>query len=164
MDNTSFASIRRAASQILEQSNNQVNILINTAGVMGIQELTLTEDHYEIHFATNYLGHFLLFQLLKPALLASVTPSFNSRVVNVSSCAQRAARLEDNDNIDLQKHGYDAMAAYANAKLASIYMSNEIDRRYRDRGLHATSLHPGGVSTNIGRHMGPRVGSRASQE
>jgi NAD(P)-dependent dehydrogenase (short-subunit alcohol dehydrogenase family) len=155
LDIDSFASIRRAAAQILEKSNNQVNVLINNAGVMGIQELKLTEDHYETHFVTNYLGPFLLFQLLKSALLASVTPDFNSRVVNVSSSAHRAGSLADSDNYDLQKGGYKHEAAYANSKLASVYMSNEIDRLYGADGLHATSLHPGAVNTNIGRHMGP---------
>lgn len=38
MDNASFASVRAAAATILEKSNNQVNILINNAGVMGIRE------------------------------------------------------------------------------------------------------------------------------
>ena len=64
MDNNSFASIRTAAGTILKTSNNKVNILINDAGVMGVQELKLTEDGQEVHFATNYLSEFLLFQLL----------------------------------------------------------------------------------------------------
>jgi hypothetical protein len=60
---------------ILTKSNNRVNILVNNAGVMGIEEIKLTEDGNEMHFATNHLSHFLLFQLLKPALLASSTPN-----------------------------------------------------------------------------------------
>ena len=68
MDNASFASIRAAATAILEGSNNQVNLLVNNAGVMGIEDLKLTEDGHETHFATNHLGHFLLFQLLKPGI------------------------------------------------------------------------------------------------
>ena len=58
MDNNSFASIRAAAAIILKKSNNQVNILINNAGIMGIPDLKLTEDGQEVHFATNYLSEF----------------------------------------------------------------------------------------------------------
>ena len=155
MDNNSFASIRTAAGTVVEKSNNKVNILINNAGVMGVQSLTLTEDGQEVHFATNYLSEFLLFQLLKPALLASATRDFHSRVVNVSSSAHRAGKLPESDNYNFEKGGYSHEAAYANSKVVCTYLANEIDRRYGDRGLHATSLHPGGVGTNISRHLGP---------
>ncbi|KAI9045457.1 putative short-chain dehydrogenase/reductase [Aspergillus affinis] len=155
MDVNSFASIRVAAAEILSASQNQVNILINNAAVMGIQERQMTEDGHETHFMTNYLGPFLLFQLLKPALLASASLDFNSRVVNVSSSAHRSCTLMDSDDYDFQKSDYSHELAYANSKLAVIYMANEIDRRYGSKGLHATSLHPGAINTEISRNMGP---------
>ena len=155
MDNNSFASIQAAAATILEESNKQVNILVNNAGVMGIPKLQLTEDGQEVHFATNYLSEFLLFQLLKPALLASATPGFHSRVVNVSSSANRAGSLPESDNYNFEKREYSHEVAYANSKLASTYLANEIDRRYGSKGLRATSIHPGGIATNISRHVGP---------
>ena len=155
MDNNSFASIRTAAETILKKSNNKVNILINNAGVMGVQGLKLTEDGQEVHFATNYLSEFLLFQLLKPALLASATSDFHSRVVNVSSSAHRAGNLPDSDNYNFEKGGYSHEVAYANSKVACTYLANEIDHRYGSEGLHATSVHPGGIGTNISRHLGP---------
>jgi NAD(P)-dependent dehydrogenase (short-subunit alcohol dehydrogenase family) len=76
MDLDSFNSIRAGAEQILSATKGQVNILINSAGVMGLQNYTLTEDGVEAHFSSNCLGFFLLFQLLKQALLASTTPNF----------------------------------------------------------------------------------------
>ena len=155
MDNNSFASVRAAARSILKKSNNKVNILINNAGVMGVQDLKLTEDGQEVHFATNYFSQFLLFQLLKPALLASATRDFHSRVVNVSSSAHRVGHLPESDNYNFEKGGYSHEVAYANSKIASTYLANEIDRRYGSKGLHATSLHPGGIGTNISRHVGP---------
>ena len=155
MDNNSFASIRTAAETILKESNNKVNILINNAGVMGVRGLKLTEDGQEVHFATNYLSEFLLFQLLKSALLASATRDFHSRVVNVSSSAHRAGNLPESDNYNFEKGGYSHEVAYANSKLACTYLANEIDRRYGSEGLRATSLHPGGIGTNISRHLGP---------
>lgn len=153
MNNASFASVRAAASTILMKTNSRVNILVNNAGVMGIEHLKLTEDDHEIHFATNHLGHFLLFQLLKPALLASSTPGFHSRVVMVASSAHRASQLNESDNYNFQKGGYHYGPAYANSKLANIYMVNEVDRRYGHKGLHATSLHPGAINTDLARHL-----------
>jgi NAD(P)-dependent dehydrogenase (short-subunit alcohol dehydrogenase family) len=157
MDNASFASIRAAAATILTKSNNRVNILVNNAGVMGIEDLKLTEDGHEMHFATNHLGHFLLFQLLKPALLASSTPDFHSRVVIVASSAHRAWNLNESDNYNFQKGGYHYGLAYAHSKLAKIYMANELDRRYGHKGLHATSLHPGAINTDLSRHLGSEL-------
>ncbi|KAE9376397.1 NAD(P)-binding protein [Stipitochalara longipes BDJ] len=149
------AFIHSAASTILARSNNQVNILINNAGIMGIHDLKLTEDGHEIHFATNHLSHFLLFQLLKPALLSSSTPAFHSRVINVASSAHRTCHLNSSDNYNFEKGGYHFMPAYSNSKLANIYMANELERRYGHKGLHATSLHPGAIFTNLPRHLGP---------
>jgi NAD(P)-dependent dehydrogenase (short-subunit alcohol dehydrogenase family) len=153
MDNASFASIRSAAAAILTKSDNQVNILVNNAGVL-IKNLKLTEDGHEMHFGTDHLGHFLLFQLLKPALLASSTPNFHSRVINVSSSTHRSWTLNESDNYNFQKGGYDCRFAYANSKLANIYMANELERRYGHKGLHATSLHPGSIITAISRDFG----------
>ncbi|CAM1507170.1 Fc.00g068110.m01.CDS01 [Cosmosporella sp. VM-42] len=153
MNNSSFASVRIAAATILAKSNNQVNVLVNNAGVMGIEDLKLTEDGHEIHFATNHLGHFLLFQLLKPALLASSSHAFHSRVVVVASSTHRSGNLSESDDYDFQKGGYHYGLAYANSKLANIYMANELDRRYGHKGLHATSVHPGAINTALSRHL-----------
>lgn len=157
MDNSSLTSIRAAAAEILSQSNHRVNILINNAGIMGVPSLQLTDDGFEAQFATNYLGHFLLFELLKPALIASATPEFSSRVVNVSSSAARSVSLTTSDNYNFEKTEYDPNTAYAQSKLAMIYMANEIERRYDHNRLHATSLHPGGIATNISRNISPEV-------
>ncbi|KAF4634484.1 hypothetical protein G7Y89_g3614 [Cudoniella acicularis] len=157
MDLTSFTSVRSAAKTILEKSNNQVNILINNAGVMAIADLQLTQDGNEIQFGTNHLAHFLLFQLLKPALLASSTPEFNSRVVNLTSSGHRLQRINESDNYSFQKGDYNPWTAYAQSKTANIYMANEIDRRYAFKGLHATSVHPGAIMTHLQKHVDPAI-------
>lgn len=154
MDNNSFASIRSAATTILTKLDNQVNILVDNAGVMGIERHTLTEDGHEVTLTTNHLSHFLLFQLLKPALLASSTPDLHSRVVKVASSAHRACVLPESNNYNFQKGGYNIALVYSNSKLASVYMANELDHRYDRKGLHAASLHPGGIVTRISRHIG----------
>ncbi|RAO73390.1 uncharacterized protein BHQ10_009402 [Talaromyces amestolkiae] len=157
MDNSSLTSIKVAAAEILSQSKHHVNILINNAGILGGPNLQLTDDGFEAQFATNYLGHFLLFELLKPALIASTTPEFSSRVVNVSSSAARSVGLTTSDNYNFEKTEYDPSIAYAQSKLAMIYMANEIERRYGQNGLHATSVHPGGIATNISRNVSPEI-------
>lgn len=131
-----------------------MNILINNAGILGIPDRKLTEDGFEIDFATNYLSHFLLFQLLKPSLLASSTDIFHSRVVAVSSSSQRSCYLSESGNYNFERGNYDPASACAHSKLAGVYMANELERRYGHNGLHATSLHPGAISTNISRHVG----------
>ena len=156
MDNNSFASIKAAADTILSRSASRIHILVNNAGVLGIPELRLTEDGHEIHFATNYLSHFLLFQLLKSTMIASATSDFHSRVVNVGSSGHRAYALNESDNYSFQKGNYNPLAAYAQSKTAELYMTNELDRRYGDKGLHATCVHPGGIETRISRHFGPK--------
>lgn len=152
MDQTSFESISAAAKHILNRTD-KVNILIENAGVMSVPNLELTKDGHEMQFGTNYLSHFLFFQLLKPALLAAVTPELNSRVVVLASSAHHNGGINESDNYNYQKGGYDPLRAYAQSKTADIYLANEIERQYGGQGLHATSVHPGGIMTELARHL-----------
>ncbi|KAL1611920.1 hypothetical protein SLS60_000143 [Paraconiothyrium brasiliense] len=157
MDNTSLESVRNAGRTILMKSNNQVNILINNAGIMALQKLEKTKDGFEMQFGVNHLAHFLLFQLLKPALLGSATPEFSSRVVNLSSSAHHVAGINESGNYNFEKTEYSDWVSYGQSKTANIYMTNEIERRYGSRGLHATSVHPGMIATGLMQHMDPAM-------
>ncbi|KAL3428590.1 NAD(P)-binding protein [Aspergillus tetrazonus] len=157
MDNASLASVKAAATTILAVSQNQVNVLICNAAILGAPERQMTIDGYEMHFAVNYLSHFFLFQLLKPALLASASPAYTSRVVMVTSSAYRACTLSPADNYHFEKGGYERHLAYAHSKLATIYLANEIERRYGSKQLHATSVHPGTILTKLFNSLGPEV-------
>jgi NAD(P)-dependent dehydrogenase (short-subunit alcohol dehydrogenase family) len=154
LDLNSLASVRKAAAEFLSASNNQLNILINNAGVMETPE-GVTADGFETQFGTNHLAHFLLFQLLKPALLASSDPSFQSRVVSLSSMGHRYFPPKM-DNLML-KGEYNPQHAYAHSKTANIWFANEIERRYGASGLHALSLHPGGIATGLQVHVSDEV-------
>jgi NAD(P)-dependent dehydrogenase (short-subunit alcohol dehydrogenase family) len=155
MDLTSSASVKLGASAFLKKSS-KLNVLICNAGVMAIPKLTLTEDGFETQFATNHLYHFLLFQLLKDSLLSSSTPSFNSRVILVSSCGHRGGGIRlDDYNFRKRPEEYNPWNAYSQSKTANIYMANEIERRYGSRGLHGISLMPGSMSTGLQRHLDP---------
>jgi NAD(P)-dependent dehydrogenase (short-subunit alcohol dehydrogenase family) len=151
LDLNSLASVRTFAKSFLSRTNSQLNILINNAGIMAIPE-EKTEDGFEKQFGTNHLAHFLLFQLLKPALLASSTPAFHSRVVSVSSMGHRYNKI-NLDNIMLDNGAYEPNRAYAHSKTGNIYLANEIERRFGSQGLHANSLHPGGIWTGLQDHL-----------
>jgi NAD(P)-dependent dehydrogenase (short-subunit alcohol dehydrogenase family) len=157
MDNTSLSSVRAAAKAILQKSNGQVNILVNNAGIMALPKLEHTKDGFEMQFGVNHLAHFLLFELLKPALLASASPGFSSRVVNVSSSAHHVASINESGNYNFEKAEYNDWVSYGQSKTANIYMANEIERRYGSRGLHATSVHPGMIATGLMQHMDPAM-------
>jgi NAD(P)-dependent dehydrogenase (short-subunit alcohol dehydrogenase family) len=157
MDNTSLSSVRAAAKAILEKSNGQVNILVNNAGIMALPKLEYTKDGFEMQFGVNHLAHFLLFELLKPALLASASPEFSSRVVNLSSSAHHVASINESGDYNFKKTEYNDWVSYGQSKTANIYMANEIERRYGSRGLHATSVHPGLIATGLMQHMDPTM-------
>ncbi|RAK88387.1 NAD(P)-binding protein [Aspergillus costaricaensis CBS 115574] len=149
LDLNSLDSVR-ACVQVFKSQSKTLNILIENAGVMACPE-GRTVDGFETQFGCNHLAHFLLFYLLKPILLASSTPGFNSRVVIVSSAAHRYASVNFN-NIS-RKGEYEPWKAYGQSKTASIWTANEIERQYGSQGLHTFSLHPGGIRTDLQRHV-----------
>lgn len=160
MDLGSLTSVRDAAADFLRRSN-RLNVLINNAGVMGAP-FGKTADGFEIHFGVNHLSHFLLTQLLLPTLVASSSPSFASRVVNVSSMGHHHSPGGlSNPNIwqdlNFEKSTYDPRIAYGRSKTANILHTNQIERLYGsdlDHPVHAFSLHPGGITTKLWRHYG----------
>ncbi len=142
-------SVRRAAEEF-KSAHPRLDVLINNAGVFWGRR-QVTGDGLEATFAINHLGHFLLTQLLEEELKASAP----SRIVNVSSSAYKAARL---NLADLQsERGYDAMRAYGNSKLANILFTYELARRLDGSGVTANCLHPGVVRTRIGRNAPPLI-------
>ncbi|PVH72893.1 short-chain dehydrogenase/reductase-like protein [Cadophora sp. DSE1049] len=148
LDQTSLDSVRTCADEINRAANGSLNIMICNAGVWRVPE-GRTKDGFETQWGVNHLSHFLLFQLLKPCLLAASTPAFNSRVVVVSSMEHREAKQINWENVNLEGGQYDRSRAYAQSKLANIYMANEIERRYGGSGLRALAVHPGGAATGI---------------
>ncbi|KUJ15233.1 NAD(P)-binding protein [Mollisia scopiformis] len=149
LDLNSLASVRACAKEFLSQSP-QLNIFIANAGVMATPE-GRTEDGFETQFGTNHLAHFLLFNLLKSALLASSTPEFNSRAILLSSISHRISE-PDFDNLTLEGK-YHSWVAYGASKTANLWTANEIERRYGTKGLHAWAVQPGGVLTNLAQHL-----------
>jgi NAD(P)-dependent dehydrogenase (short-subunit alcohol dehydrogenase family) len=152
LDTSSLSSVRACASSILEQTP-ALNVLICNAGIMMPPTHVLTADGFESQLATNYLGHFLLFWLLRPALFRGSTQAFQSRLVNVSSSGHQASEIEFDDISLSAPDLYTPRKGYGQSKLAQIYMANHVERLYGSRGLHALSLMPGGIATGLQVHM-----------
>ncbi|KAL2867653.1 uncharacterized protein BJX67DRAFT_371709 [Aspergillus lucknowensis] len=147
LDTSSLSSVRAAAATFLEKSST-LNVLICNAGVMHIPTREESPDGFEMQLATNYIGHFLLFWLLKDSMIkaAASSPTFASRLVN---------------DINLKGEGvYTPMKVYGQSKLAQIYMANYVDRHYGSRGLHALSLMPGGIFTDLQRYVPKNITQR----
>lgn len=158
MELDDLESVRSAAREFLKKSS-KLNVLINNAGVMYCPE-GKTKQGFETHWGTNHLAHFLFTQLLLPTLVASSTPNFASRVVNVSSLGHHHApgglTPEVFSDLDFSKSGYNKTIAYGRSKCANILHANQINRVHgskADHPVHAFSLHPGAITTNLWRHV-----------
>jgi NAD(P)-dependent dehydrogenase (short-subunit alcohol dehydrogenase family) len=146
LDLTSPVSIRRFAAEFLAR-RPKLHVLVNNAGVMACP-LARTAEGWELQFATNHLGHFLLTGLLLPALRAGAP----ARVVSVSSRGHRFSPVVF-DDIHFERRPYDKWQAYGQSKTANILFAVELDRRLVGAGVRATALHPGAILTELARHL-----------
>lgn len=152
LDLTSTASVRDFAAWLLER-HPRIDVLVNNAGVMATP-FSRTADGFELQFGTNHLGHFLLTNLLVPALLRGAP----ARVVTVSSAGHKVSDiLWDDPNFDTTD--YQPWVAYGQSKTANVLFTVELDRRLADRGVRAYAVHPGSVGTNLGRYLGKEEGA-----
>lgn len=147
----SLDSVRKAAEEFKSRFN-RLDRLICNAGVMASPP-SKTTDGLELQVGTNHFAHFLLFQLLKPLLLSTAASGSAVRVITVSSSGHRMSGVLF-DDIHFEKPGsYEKWTAYGQSKTANIYMANSIERHYGTKGVHALSLHPGGIFTDLPRHL-----------
>jgi NAD(P)-dependent dehydrogenase (short-subunit alcohol dehydrogenase family) len=129
-----------------------LHLLINNAGVMALPQLTLTDRGWETQFATNHLGHFALTTGLHGALAAAE----GARVVSVSSTGHLASPVHFED-IHFAQREYDPWQAYGQSKTANVLLAVEVTRRWSDDGVVANALMPGGIMTNLQRHVSQEV-------
>jgi len=127
-----------------------LHMLVNNAGVMAgtAQPELRTRMGWELQFATNHLGHFALTTGLHWAL----TAVDGARVVSVSSDAHRRAPV-DFDDIHFERREYEPWAAYGQSKTANVLFAVDGSRRWADGGITVNALHPGGIQTNLQRHV-----------
>jgi NAD(P)-dependent dehydrogenase (short-subunit alcohol dehydrogenase family) len=149
LDLASLESVRHAAAEVNAYSED-IDVLINNAAIMASPYHT-TKDGFEAQFGTNHIGPFLFTNLILPKILASKTGA--PRIVNVSSLGNCFSPIRFDDPFFDNGKAYQKWVAYGQSKTANILFACELAKRYKSQGLHAFSLHPGGIMTNLGRDV-----------
>jgi NAD(P)-dependent dehydrogenase (short-subunit alcohol dehydrogenase family) len=149
LDLSDFASIRAFAQR---WGAKPLHILINNAAVMACP-LDRTKDGLEMQIGTNHFGHFLLGTLLVPALEAGAKQAGKpSRLVSLSSIGHRRSDINWEDPNYLSRP-YDKWESYGQAKTANALFAVGFHKRFKDRGITANAVMPGGIMTPLQRHM-----------
>ncbi len=128
-----------------------LDVLINNAGVMAIQECELTDGGLEKQFATNHVGHFALTLGLHDALAAA---DGEARVVSVSSSGHRLSPVVF-DDINFESREYSPFLAYGQSKTANVLLAVGVTDRWAEDGITSNALMPGGIATPLQRHLPP---------
>ena len=144
LDLANLASVR-ACADALVADGRPFDVVIANAGVMRTPP-GRTADGFETQFGTNHLGHFVLVN----RIASLIAPG--GRLVNLSSSGHRYSDV-DLDDPNFERAPYDPTVAYGRSKTANILFAVEFDRRHKARGVRATALHPGGILTELGRHL-----------
>jgi NAD(P)-dependent dehydrogenase (short-subunit alcohol dehydrogenase family) len=148
LDLASLASVRRCADGLLA-AGKSFDLIIANAGVMACPQ-GKTVDGFETQFGTNHLGHFVLVNRIASLLKAG------SRLVNLSSAGHRYADVDLQDP-NFEHSPYVEFTAYGRSKTANVLFAVEFDRRHKARGVRATAVHPGGIRTELSRHLTPAM-------
>jgi dehydrogenase/reductase SDR family protein 13 len=147
VDVSDLASVRRAAAEHLA-AGHPLDVLINNAGVAGTR--ALSKDGFDLTYATNHIGPFLLTNLLLPTLRESP----QGRVVNVASAAHKMVKQIDWTVLERRttpkRSGF---ADYAVTKLMNVLHAKELARRLAGTRVTTYALHPGAVASNIWRAL-----------
>ncbi|HUA34528.1 MAG TPA: SDR family NAD(P)-dependent oxidoreductase [Candidatus Binataceae bacterium] len=148
VDLASLASVRKGADELLKRGQ-PFDVIIANAGVMACPQ-GKTQDGFETQFGTNHLGHFVFINRLVPLLRSG------SRIVTLSSAGHQISDV-NTDDPNFERTEYQPFASYGRSKTANILYAVALDDRLKSRGIRATSLHPGGIQTELGRHMTPEL-------
>jgi NAD(P)-dependent dehydrogenase (short-subunit alcohol dehydrogenase family) len=146
LDLASLKSVRACADALLAKGDS-FDVVIANAGVMATP-LGHTADGFETQFGTNHLGHFVLVnriaRLLRPG----------GRLINLSSSGHRYSNVDLQDP-NFERTPYEPFVAYGRSKTANILFAVAFDQRHRERGVRAAAVHPGGIHTELARHIDP---------
>jgi NAD(P)-dependent dehydrogenase (short-subunit alcohol dehydrogenase family) len=144
LDLASLKSVRAAADKLLADGR-LFDVIIANAGVMATP-LGKTVDGFETQFGTNHLGHFVFVNRVAKLI------KDGGRLVNLSSSGHRFSNVDLNDP-NFETTSYEPFLGYGRSKTANILFAVEFDRRHRDRTVRAVAVHPGGIMTELARHM-----------
>lgn len=146
LDLADLASVRAAADALVAQGR-AFDLVIANAGVMA-PPFGKTKDGFETQFGTNHLGHFVFINRIASLLKAG------ARVVSLASSGHRFSDVNLEDP-NFETTDYVPFEAYGRSKTANILFAVEFDRRHKARGVRATAVHPGGIQTELARHLDP---------
>jgi NAD(P)-dependent dehydrogenase (short-subunit alcohol dehydrogenase family) len=144
LDLANLASVRACADR-LNAEGAKLDLVIANAGVMATP-FGHTADGFETQFGTNHLGHFVFVNRIAPLLRDG------GRLVELASSGHRFADV-DLDDPNFERTKYEPFVAYGRSKTANILFAVAFDARHRSRGVRAAAVHPGGIQTELGRHM-----------
>ena len=144
LDLASLDSVRRCADLLLAE-RKPFDLIIANAGVMACPK-GKTVDGFETQFGTNHLGHFVLVNRIASLLREG------ARLVNLSSAGHRFADV-DLEDPNFEHTPYAEFVAYGRSKTANALFAVEFDRRHKAHGVRATAVHPGGIQTELSRHL-----------
>jgi dehydrogenase/reductase SDR family protein 13 len=145
IDLSELTSVRRAAELFLA-SGHPIDVLVNNAGIAGTR--ALSKDAFDVTYATNHIGPFLLTNLLLPKLRESP----QGRIVNVASVGHMTVKRMDWSGLERRttpkRSGF---PDYAVTKLMNVLHAKELARRLAGGRLTTYALHPGAVASNVWR-------------
>jgi NAD(P)-dependent dehydrogenase (short-subunit alcohol dehydrogenase family) len=144
LDLANLKSVRACADKLLTKGD-LFDVVIANAGVMATP-FGHTADGFETQFGTNHLGHFVLVNRIASLFRAG------ARLINLSSSGHRFSNVNLEDP-NFERTPYEPFAAYGRSKTANILFAVAFDRRHRERRVRAAAVHPGGIQTELGRHM-----------
>jgi NAD(P)-dependent dehydrogenase (short-subunit alcohol dehydrogenase family) len=139
-------SVRACADQLVA-NGKPFDLVIANAGVMATP-FGHTVDGFETQFGTNHLGHFVLVNRIASLLRSG------SRLINLASSGHRYSNV-DLDDPNFERTPYEPFLAYGRSKTANIHFAVAFDERHRQRGVRAAAVHPGGIQTELARHLDP---------
>jgi NAD(P)-dependent dehydrogenase (short-subunit alcohol dehydrogenase family) len=145
-DLASLKSVRECADELLAKGQF-FDVVIANAGVMATP-FGHTADGFETQFGTNHLGHFVLVNRIAPLIRKG------GRLINLSSSGHRYSNVDLQDP-NFERTPYEPFVAYGRSKTANILFAVAFDERHRKRGVRAAAVHPGGIHTELGRHIDP---------
>jgi NAD(P)-dependent dehydrogenase (short-subunit alcohol dehydrogenase family) len=146
LDLASLASVRAAADALVADAR-QFDLVIANAGVMATPQ-GKTADGFETQFGTNHLGHFVFVNRIASLIRDG------GRLISLASAGHRFSDV-DLDDPGFETTPYEPFLAYGRSKTANVLFAVEFDRRHKARGVRAAAVHPGGIATELGRHLAP---------
>ena len=141
-DLSELSSVREA-SRVIKNQYDHIDCLINNAGIVSITRKE-SIDGYDLMMATNYIGPFLLTHELLPLVMKSE----RKQVIIVSSGAYKFAPMK---YPFFNPKRFNPITGYGRSKLGTLYLAQELHEMYSREGLKTTAVHPGMVSTNVGK-------------